>query len=164
MTDRPGDLLLSWWVVAAVVVLLVNDHVLKAWIGGTATGKLSDVAGVFVLPLLTLALVEALRSVLRRRWRSTRRDVLAHITVVGVGFALVKTVPVVRDAYEYMVGLLRALATGSLDSVTPILVYLDATDLLVLPVMVGTYVVAMRARPVQTVEPATAPPADSIAP
>lgn len=144
-TARPGDLLLNWWVVAAVGVLVLNDHALKWRIGSVVTGKLSDVVGVFVLPLLTLALVELAARALRRPWRARRRDVLAHIAVVGVGFAAVKTIAPVGDAYEYMVGLLRAVATGSLDSMVPIIVYRDATDLIVLPVLIVTYLVAAQA-------------------
>ena len=33
----------------AVALLAVNDHVLKPLVGGWLTGKLSDVAGVFVV-------------------------------------------------------------------------------------------------------------------
>lgn len=36
----------------AVAVLAVNDHVLKGWAPGWLTGKLSDVAGVFVVGVL----------------------------------------------------------------------------------------------------------------
>ena len=140
---KPGDLLLNPWVGVALIVLVVNDHVLKAQFGGVVTGKLSDVAGVFVLPLLTLALVEVVRCALRLRWRSDRRDVVIHVTAVGFGFAAVKTIPAVARAYEYMVGLLRTIVTFSTDPVTPILVYPDATDLLVLPVLIGTYAVTI---------------------
>lgn len=140
---KPGDLLLNPWVGVALIVLVVNDHVLKARFGGVVTGKLSDVAGVFVLPLLTLALVEVARYALRLRWRSDRRDVLIHVAVVGIGFAAVKTIPAVDRAYEYIVGLLRTIVSFSAEPVTPILVYPDATDLLVLPVLVGTYAVAI---------------------
>ncbi len=136
---KPGDLLLSPWVGIALIVLVLNDHVLKARFGGMITGKLSDVVGVFVLPLLTLALVEVARYAFGLRWLSGRRDVLIHVAVVGFGFAAVKTIPAVDRAYEYMVGLLRTIVRFSTDPVTPILVYPDTTDLLVLPVLVGTY-------------------------
>ncbi|GAA3121815.1 hypothetical protein GCM10020001_047700 [Nonomuraea salmonea] len=36
--------------VAGVLVLLVNDHLLKAAFPGVVTGKLSDVAGLLVAP------------------------------------------------------------------------------------------------------------------
>lgn len=50
MTDpaaRPSDALLSPAFLLALLVLGVNDHVLKAAFPGWVTGKLSDVAGVF---------------------------------------------------------------------------------------------------------------------
>jgi hypothetical protein len=40
---------------AAVALLALNDHVLKARFPGPVTGKLSDVAGCFVLPLFLSA-------------------------------------------------------------------------------------------------------------
>jgi hypothetical protein len=42
---------------AAVVVLAVNDHVLKSRFPGLVTGKLSDLAGCFLLPLFLSALL-----------------------------------------------------------------------------------------------------------
>lgn len=142
----PGDLLLRPWVALSVLVLLLNDHVLKWIFGNTVTGKLSDVAGVFLLPLLMLTVAELAARVCGVRWIAGRRAVITTIAVVGVGFAAVKTLPPVGDAYEYMVGLLRAVATFSGGPVTPIIVYRDATDLLVLPVLIGTYLVVTRCR------------------
>jgi hypothetical protein len=43
--------------IAAVLVLLANDHVLKSAFPGVLTGKLSDVSGLFVVGALTVALV-----------------------------------------------------------------------------------------------------------
>ena len=59
--NRPGDLLLNPWALVSVAVILINDHVLKGAFGNTMTGKLSDVAGVFLLPLLLLSVLEVLR-------------------------------------------------------------------------------------------------------
>jgi hypothetical protein len=41
----------------AVAVLALNDHVLKARVPGLLTGKLSDLAGCFLLPLFASALL-----------------------------------------------------------------------------------------------------------
>ncbi len=61
--NRPGDLLLNPWALVSVAVILINDHVLKGGaFGNTMTGKLSDVAGVFLLPpLLLISVLEVLR-------------------------------------------------------------------------------------------------------
>lgn len=42
---------------SAVAVLWLNDHVLKLHVGGLITGKLSDFAGCFALPLFISALM-----------------------------------------------------------------------------------------------------------
>jgi len=42
--------------IAALLLLLVNDHVLKAAFPGVVTGKLSDVSGLFLLGTLAVAL------------------------------------------------------------------------------------------------------------
>jgi hypothetical protein len=70
-------------VLAALAVLLLNDHVLKhAW-PGPVTGKLSDVAG----PVVAAALLGALAR------RLSRRAEAAAWLAVAVAFALLKAVP-----------------------------------------------------------------------
>lgn len=135
--------MVSPWALGSIALLLVNDHFLKDAFGNTLTGKLSDVAGVFLLPLLTLALVEIARFVMRSpRWQSTRSAIVAHCAATGVGFAAVKVVPVVGDTYEHVIGFLRKVATLSPDPAVPIVVVRDTTDLIVLPVLLGTYALA----------------------
>lgn len=56
MTRSRMDLLASPLLVGALVVLVVNDHVLKPAFHNTATGKLSDVAGVAAFALFWAAL------------------------------------------------------------------------------------------------------------
>lgn len=46
---RPGFII-------GLVVLVINDHILKTTFPGFITGKLSDVAGLFIFPLFILAL------------------------------------------------------------------------------------------------------------
>lgn len=138
--SRPGDLLLHPAAVGAVLVLVVNDHYLKGAHGSTVTGKLSDVAGVFFLPLLLLTLVEGLLLVARRpEWASGAGRTAWAVAVTGLGFAAVKVVPVVGDGYEVAVGLLRGAGP-------PIVVVRDASDLLVLPVLLTTWLVVARVR------------------
>ena len=80
--NRPGDLLLNPWALVSVAVILINDHVLKGAFGNTMTGKLSDVAGVFLLPLLLLSVLEVLR-----RSLVGRAAIAWSIAVTGIGFA-----------------------------------------------------------------------------
>lgn len=70
-----------WW--CALVVLLLNDHVLKgaglvpAWL----TGKLSDFAGLIVAPILAAALLRATNTTARVR----------AFALVALPFVLVNT-------------------------------------------------------------------------
>lgn len=64
----------------AVAVLAVNDHVLKGRAPAPLTGKLSDVAGVFVIAVAGAALTR------RPRWATA---------FTGVGFVALKTSPAV---------------------------------------------------------------------
>ena len=103
---------------AALATLLVNDHLLKGagLLPATVTGKLSDVAGLVLLPiLLTTALMAAWGAggmPQRRRW-------LVHLSVgaTAVGFALLNLSPQVS-----------ALANGVWGPSV-----LDPTDLYALP-------------------------------
>ncbi|MFB4276114.1 hypothetical protein ACBJ59_12535 [Nonomuraea sp. MTCD27] len=98
--------------VAGVLVLLVNDHLLKQAWPGFVTGKLSDVAGLLVAPAL-VALVF---------WR--RAD-LAATVLTGALFAVVKCTEtgaeVATQAWTLVAGPSRVLA--------------DPTDLLALPAL-----------------------------
>lgn len=151
--NRPGDFLLNPWVPASIVVLVLNDHVLKAEFGGVLTGKLSDVAGVFLLPFLMLALYEGALRPFTRRWQASTVVMTIAVAITGVGFAAVKSIDPVGDAYAWMVGLLRKIVTFSAEPVTPILVYRDLTDLLVLPILIGTVLVWRRCRPAPAAKP-----------
>ncbi|MFG2071813.1 hypothetical protein [Nonomuraea maritima] len=98
--------------VAGVLVLLVNDHLLKQSWPGFFTGKLSDVAGLLVAPAL-LALV------------LPRRADLAATVLTGVVFALVKTTEtgaeLATHIWTFVGGPSRVLA--------------DPTDLLAIPAL-----------------------------
>ncbi|WP_214319352.1 hypothetical protein [Nonomuraea sediminis] len=96
----------------AVIVLLLNDHLLKQAWPGFVTGKLSDVAGLVVAPAL-LALLFA------------RRADLVALLVTGVLFTLVKTTQTGAEVASH----LWTLVAG------PSRVLADPTDLLALPVL-----------------------------
>jgi len=102
--------------VLALVVFVLNDHVLKTAYPGWITGKLSDFAGLVVAPVLLGVLLTA--------WRVARPMPLA-ITLTGVGFALAKT---------SAAGAAVTSAAWSLTGV-PTLIRADVTDLLALPAL-----------------------------
>lgn len=94
--------------VAAAIVLLINDHLLKpaAWPTPAVAGKLSDLAGLFLLPVLATALT-------RRSWAGL------WVIATAVGFALLKLSPGFNGAVEQVWGRNT----------------LDPTDLACLPVL-----------------------------
>ncbi|MFD0468690.1 hypothetical protein ACFQ0B_10510 [Nonomuraea thailandensis] len=95
-----------------MLVLLVNDHLLKQAHPGLVTGKLSDVAGLVVAPALLALLL----------WR--RADLVATV-LTGALFTAVKTTEtgaeLASQAWTFVAGPSRVLA--------------DPTDLLALPAL-----------------------------
>jgi hypothetical protein len=75
--------------VLSVVVLVVNDHVVKSAWPGTVSGKLSDVAGVAMVAMLLTA-------------ATGKRSVGFALT--SIGFVGLKTVPVVAAASAPLLG------------------------------------------------------------
>ena len=117
--------------IAALVLLALNDHVLKQAWPGFVTGKLSDVAGLVVAPLV-LAVPLAVLGV-------RRPDVVAVLST-GAGFVAVKTTEagaaLASDTWTAVAGTSYVLR--------------DPGDLLALPallVALRVYRLAGRARP-----------------
>lgn len=102
--------------VLALVVLALNDHVLKEAWPGLVTGKLSDVAGLVVAPLLLAVLLAVI---------GVRGPVPWAITLTGVGFVLAKT---------SLVGAEVTSAVWSLTGV-PSVIRADVSDLVALPAL-----------------------------
>ncbi|MEO3781774.1 hypothetical protein ABGB12_00460 [Actinocorallia sp. B10E7] len=114
---------------AAVIVLAVNDQVLKEAFPGPVTGKISDFAGLVFAPALLALGISMLG------WYGDRAA-RGAIVATGAGFVLVKTTAVgARIAGE-----LWSLAAG------PSLIRADPTDLLALPALVVSWKVHRRVR------------------
>jgi len=77
-------------VIASVLVLILNDHVLKVYFPSFLSGKLSDFAGLYFFPFL---LAPALSLILPRQFQDTRKVGLAAIGITGLAFTGIKTVP-----------------------------------------------------------------------
>ncbi len=135
--------------IGALVILIVNDHILKTAIPGAVTGKLSDVAGLAVFPLLLATIIEVVRP------RSDRQAlVLASIAITVVAFTAVKTTDVSASLFGWSLGLgqwyLRSGHSGA--ELAPAAVIADPTDLLAIPaVLVAAWIALPRRRaPAQT--------------
>ena len=115
------------WPLLAVLLLVVNDHLLKGsgWLPGWATGKLSDFAGLFFFPILLTLSVE--------RWLENRegaRSVVASwaAAITGVVFTVLKTVPGAAALLSRVMGPIVA----------------DTSDLLALVMLVPSYLYLVR--------------------
>lgn len=134
-TGLPIHELLAPLPVIAIALLVVNDRLLK---GTTApewlTGKLSDVTGVFVFPLVATAVVDLAAYGLARlgvRWDFTLRrwKLAVACAFTGIVFAAIKLSPVVAGWVE---GLWSRLVPGAE-------IYPDPTDTVALVMLAATW-------------------------
>lgn len=100
---------------AALALLVVNDHVLKALAPGLVTGKLSDVVGLFMAPALLATLL---------RTHSRRGLGLAH-AAIAIVFTAIKLSPLAARGFE------SVMALGPF----PWHITVDPTDLFALPAL-----------------------------
>jgi len=121
---------------AAVLALVVNDHVLKGsgLLPAAVTGKLSDVAGLFFFPVLCASLVRALRGLAGRCDGDGMVRALGSIAITGSVFAALKLSP----SFNAVAGRLWGHNT------------LDPTDLLALPSLGLAWLWLRHGRPVPT--------------
>ena len=75
---------------AAIAVLVLNDHLGKAAFPGVITGKLSDLAGLAFFPLFLQAGVEIALAAAGRPWVRSDRVLWGAMALTAVVFALVK--------------------------------------------------------------------------
>ena len=137
---RARDLLLHPLALAAIAVLVANDHWWKLRYPGWWTGKLSDVAGLAFFPLLVIV----------ERAVASRARALAATTA---GFALVKTIPGASALFGHALGLAQwpGAAIAALMHGAPVAwpiaasVVTDPTDLVALPSVAFAVVIARRA-------------------
>lgn len=143
----PAERFLRLGPILATALLLLNDHVLKARWGNVLTGKLSDLAGVFLLPLVLVAAYEIALFMTERPWRATPRQLLICIVVTGASFSLVKLSPTAADCYGLVLGglrwpfeaLLSTIVRSPLANRRSVQVTADWTDLVALPMLLVSW-------------------------
>ena len=141
MSPRPGAALLRPLPLAAVAVLLFNDHWLKVYWPGLLSGKLSDVAGLCFFPLFLEALWLFAACVLRRSAISNDRALWVATLATCVVFAAVKTVPFAGDMYRIGLAALQwparaswaLIGGGATPGLRRVALWQDPTDLVALP-------------------------------
>lgn len=133
-----ADWLLRPGVAVAAAVLVLNDLVLKERYGNWATGKLSDVAGLYLVVFGGLACIALLRE------GASRRPGVQIGTLCGAAIALgvVKVTSSGAEAYGQLIGWMRSPVRALLDPggswalwSRPIEVIVDPTDLVALGVL-----------------------------
>lgn len=150
----PADFLSSWPALLALVVLVVNDQILKRRVPGAITGKLSDFAGLLLFPLILVAAGEVAAALAGRRGRATPASFWIAAGVTAGLFVLVKVVPVAASWYEAGVGWVqwvvaapfRWLSAGQVSSPRDVLLVRDVTDLVAVPAVLGAVWVGTRWR------------------
>jgi hypothetical protein len=116
--------------IAAILLLLLNDHIFKIHAASWFTGKISDAAGLIFAPLL---LAIPLSWLVPRKLPDQIRSVgLLAFAFTGIAFALAKTIPTFNSLVVNAVSWLAA---------EPIHIWLDSTDLIALPALIiGWYI------------------------
>ena len=105
----------------SIVMLVVNDHILKVVCPSWLTGKLSDIAGLFFFPLIVATSLSFLLS--KYKVTSIRIGQIAF-AFVGIWFILLKTFPLVNFLTT---SLITSLLIGF-----PAKFVMDPTDLIAL--------------------------------
>jgi hypothetical protein len=146
-----GSVLVQPVAISALVVLVVNDHVLKAWQPSWLTGKLSDFAGMLLAPLVLVAIADAVvpRALLGRRY--VRISAWLAALSVAAAFAATKTWEPATELYEVGLSLanlpLRWLVGAFVDlgpATAHTVLVADRTDLLALPMGFAALRIAAR--------------------
>ena len=167
---RPGDGLLEPLVLGALILLAVNDQLLKAASPGPVTGVLSDIAGLIVAPVALQAAWETGQWAVGR-WRGPSSRLLAVAAViVGVGFTALQLWPPATDLYRIGLGALQwpiaalvaALGGSPTPPVRPVVAVADVGDLVALPVMAVTTWWLARRRSARAVQAAALDPATQV--
>ncbi len=124
MIHRKIPFFLHPWPLLAVMILALNDHILKTRFPGFITGKLSDFVGLFYFPIFLAAII-----VLLTGQRFSRRLTLGMIVCADVLLISVKLSPVLAAFVDSIFG--RYLFTTHLVA--------DPTDLAALIMNYPTY-------------------------
>ena len=137
--------------IAALLLVIANDRYLKIHHPGPVSGKLSDFGGLLYFPLFVSTMIEVVRFLANReRWRTTPRAVAWISLLTGAAFTLAKTWRPGASAYRAVFGAMwwpvdaaRSLITGGgWPPVGRLRLVEDRSDLIALPALVASYLVA----------------------
>lgn len=137
---------------AAIAVLVLNDHWWKAALHNTLTGKLSDFAGLVFFPLFLAGAWEIAASRRDRPCRPTTRAIVIAVAATAIVFTAVKLVPAATDVYRWglaalqwpFLALRKLASAGALPRLRPVSLVRDTTDLFALPTLVVPFGIGIR--------------------
>lgn len=143
-SPRPGDRLEALLHPAPLLMLLLlvlNDHVLKVHAPGWLSGKLSDVAGLALLPFVLLALADLAAMASPRILPPGRRVAFGIALLTIAAFTVIQATDLGADAFRWGLGAaqwpfraLGPLALGEpIPPLSPVLLTPDLSDLVALP-------------------------------
>lgn len=150
--QSPGALICHPAALAALGLLIVNDHLLKQVAPGFVTGKLSDFAGLIVFPLFLMAVVDLVTAAGRLPGqRFEQRSLWAALmcAFTALAFAAVKVLPPATAAFSDALGWAQwAVGGGVLGNAPPFSTagVTDSSDLIALPAVLLAYRLATRGR------------------
>ena len=128
--------------IATLIVMVVNDRYGKPHFHNFWTGKISDVAGLFLAPLLLTSIAGGLESLCCRicngRWSDpspTKIRMFLACLLVGLGYTAVNTLAVADTLYEQYI--LSWMPKGYLPPRE--LHVRDLEDLVALPALIAAY-------------------------
>jgi hypothetical protein len=151
----PADALLHPVALTALAILIVNDHLLKAAAPGPVTGKLSDVAGLVVAPLMVAGAWEVCRAAAGRWIAPARLPLIVAIVMTGALFCAVKVSADAATPYRFAAGYARwpidafvaLVGERSIPGPAPALLTSDPSDLLALPALGIAWAIGRRRLP-----------------
>ena len=129
----PGGALLHPVAVAALGLMVLNDHGLKQAYPGMLTGKLSDLAGMVFFPLVLISVWEWGQSLRGGPAVAGRGVVGAAVALTGVSFAAIQLWEPAGDLWSWGLGGLQSPFVGG--AWRPVAHTADPTDLLALPAL-----------------------------
>jgi hypothetical protein len=140
---RAGDALRTPFIVAMLLLWALNDHVLKATFANDITGKLSDVAGLAVFPLIPLACYEIAASLRGHAAPHAHAVLWGGLVSAGLVMVLINTSTVCADAYRVGLGAaqwpFRILWSGmtgeGVAELSRVRLTMDPTDVWTLPAL-----------------------------
>lgn len=134
---------------AALAVLLINDHVLKASQPGWLSGKLSDFAVMVLLPFLLLASWDVVRLVRPALPYPGPKLAIACVVAAVVVFTAIELSPLGAELYRWGLGgaqwpfraLAALVASQPLPGLAPVALTSDTSDLISLPAALAVFLV-----------------------